>query len=127
MYKGRWVDVNLDFGQAAGEELVYGSDAIKKRLRSLIFCPMTSVPFRRSLGTRMMWFMFESASTPDLDELRESLYQSIRQHIPEIEIIRARSNIGEHPETGDLLITLYYRETDSGLISNYQVSVGKLQ
>ncbi len=127
MYAGRWVDVNIDFGQATGEELVYGSDAIKKRIRSLIFCPMTSVPYRRSLGTRMMWFMFESANTPDIDELRESLFQSIRQHIPEIELDRSRSRVGEDPESGDLLISLRYRELDTGILSNYQVSVGKLQ
>lgn len=126
-YKGRWVDVNMEFGEYAGEELVYGSDAIKKRLKSLILCPMKSVPFRRSLGTRMMWFLFESAGTPDVDELRESLFQSIRQYIPEIELDRANSRVVDSPESGDLIIYLRYMEKDTGLISNYQIAVGKLR
>ena len=121
-----WVDVNVAFGENAAAELVYGSDAVKLRLKNLLLCSQHSYPFMRSVGTKLNWFMFDSGSTGDIDELRESLYQSIRTFMPEIIVDRSRSGVVEDQEQNALIVRIYYTDVAMNTYDMYEAKVSKL-
>ena len=106
----RWSDflMNLDrnpvtgfLGKATNEQAIEGS------LRNLILTNQGSWPFETSVGSKVAAASFEFADERTIDELRDTIIETINNHEPRVQLEEIIAST-RPSEPNAMFVTLYY-------------------
>lgn len=84
--KPTWLDFNFLYGLDKDPELVFDINAIAKSIYVLLKTTVRTVPFRRSYGSYLAYYLQQPVSSGTAAEIRASLISTLTRWEPRVRI-----------------------------------------
>lgn len=123
IFKPTYIDLNVEVGINAFSELLYDVDAIRGSLYNLFTTPIGSRVFVPEYGSRFLFHVQEPADDTTVTIMKMDIYQEVQKWEPRV--ILDMGGIVVNPVWAGYQILLTYIIKQSGLRSNFQLSVSR--